>query len=141
MQVAMSASSGARSLRVIAENEGISTAYAGKLLWILSRAGLVQSVRGPKGGYVLSKSATDIVLSDVIKILDEDDMDEHCQHFSGDQDVCVHTDECTIKPMVVGLHSLVRDVLSRITLQQLMNGEAAGMTQLTQINRHDGRGR
>jgi Rrf2 family protein len=133
MQVARPSENGARSLREIAESEGISAAYAGKLLWILSGAGLVRSVRGPKGGYTLAAPASEIYLSDVIKVLDEDGMDEYCQHFAGDQDVCVHTDDCTIMPVVRGLHSLVRDVLSRISLEQLMRGEAAGMTQLTTL--------
>ena len=139
LQVARPSATGAHSLRHIAESEGISAAYAGKLLWILSRAGLVRSVRGPKGGYTLGRPATEILLSDVIKVLDEDRMDHHCQHFAGDQAVCVHTDDCTIMPVVHGLHTLVRDVLSRITLEQLATGTAASMTQLTSITRaqHD----
>ncbi|HQR36918.1 MAG TPA: Rrf2 family transcriptional regulator [Blastocatellia bacterium] len=133
MQVARTAPGSASSLRHIAESEGISAAYAGKLLWILSHAGLVKSVRGPKGGYVLGKPPAEILLSDVIKVLDEDEMSHHCQHFAGEMDECVHTDDCTIKPVVQGLHSLVRDVLSRISLQQLMAGQAGGMAQLTQL--------
>ena len=38
--------------------EGISTANAGKLMWILSKARLVQSTRGIKGGYSLSRPAS-----------------------------------------------------------------------------------
>src|SRR5262245_48649566 len=91
LQVARPSAAGPRSLRQIAESEGISAAYAGKLLWILNRAGLVRSVRGPKGGYALGRPASEILLSDVIKVLDEDTMDHHCQHFAGDHEVCVHT--------------------------------------------------
>jgi Rrf2 family protein len=126
---------GPRSLRQIAEREGISMAYAGKLLWILSHAGLVKSIRGPKGGYTLGRPASEIPLSDVIKVLDEDDVQEHCQHFAGDLAECVHTGDCTIMPVVNGLHSIVRDVLSKISLEQLQNGEAAAMAQLTRIRR------
>ncbi len=135
LQVARPSTTGSHTLRQVAESEGISTAYAGKLLWILSRAGLVRSVRGPKGGYTLGRPASAILLSDVIKVLDEDSMDHHCQHFAGDQAVCVHTDDCSIMPVVHGLHTLVRDVLSRISLEQVLNGEAAGMTTLTNIRR------
>ena len=132
---------GARSLREVAESEGISTAYAGKLLWILGHAGLVKSVRGPKGGYALAMPPSEIFLSDVIKVLDEDSIDHFCQHFSGDQEVCVHTDDCTIMPVVQGLHTLVRDVLSRISLAQLVSGEAVGMTTLTSIRPLGAQGR
>jgi Rrf2 family transcriptional regulator, iron-sulfur cluster assembly transcription factor len=133
MQVAVAP--GPRSLRQVAEREGISAAYAGKLLWILSRAGLVKSVRGPKGGYTLGRPASEIPLSDVIKVLDEDNLDQHCQHFPGDQAVCVHTGDCTIMPIVQGLHTVVRDVLSQISLEQLLSGEAVAMAQLTRIKR------
>src|SRR5688500_19657157 len=53
------------TLSQIAELEGISTANAGKLLWILSKAGLVQSTRGIKGGYSLAKPASEIRLNQV----------------------------------------------------------------------------
>ena len=43
------------TLGQIAEREGISGANAGKLLWLLSKAGLVQSVRGNRGGYRLAR--------------------------------------------------------------------------------------
>lgn len=135
LQVARTSSGAACTLKQISEREGISTAYAGKLLWILSHAGLVKSVRGPKGGYTLARPADEILLSDVIKVLDDDGMDQHCQHFSGDMAECVHTGDCTIMPVVHGVHTLVRDVLSRISLDQLLNGAAVGMAHLTHIER------
>jgi len=45
------------TLGQIAVLEGISVANAGKLMWILNKAGLVQSQRGTKGGYRLSRPA------------------------------------------------------------------------------------
>ncbi len=133
LSVARPSPTGAHSLRQIAEAEGISTAYAGKLLWILGHAGLVKSSRGPKGGYSLALPASEIRLSNVIKVLDDDEMDHHCQSYSGDLDACIHTECCTIRPVVEGLHSLVRDALSRVTLEQLMLGQTGGMINLTRI--------
>lgn len=133
LQVARPVEGGAHTLRQIAENEGISAAYAGKLLWILSHAGLVKSARGPKGGYHLARPATEIMLSEVIKVLNDDEMENHCQHFAGELDECIHKTDCTIKPVVEGLHSLVREVLSRISVAELVDGVAAGKAHLTQI--------
>src|SRR5438132_901500 len=53
----------------IAVLEGISVANARKLMWILNKAGLVQSQRGTKGGYRLSRPASDIHLNEVISVL------------------------------------------------------------------------
>ena len=58
------------TLSQLAQLEGISTANAGKLLWILSKAGLVQSTRGIKGGYSLARPASQIRLNQVIRVLE-----------------------------------------------------------------------
>jgi Rrf2 family iron-sulfur cluster assembly transcriptional regulator len=121
------------SLRQIAESEGISVAYAGKLLWILNRAGLVRSTRGAKGGYALARPAREIMVSEIIKILDEDEVESHCQHYAGERDVCIHNGDCSITPLVEGLNLLVQNALSQISLAQIMGGEVAALTRLTRI--------
>jgi Rrf2 family protein len=67
------------TLNQIAGREGLSVANAGKLMWILVKAGLVQSQRGANGGYTLARPAAEIRLSEVIRILDEDTVDSFCQ--------------------------------------------------------------
>jgi Rrf2 family transcriptional regulator, iron-sulfur cluster assembly transcription factor len=134
VQVARQPGGASLSLRQIAEAEGISHAYAGKLLWILSHAGLVKATRGAKGGYTLARPSTEITLSEVIKVLDQDDIDAHCSHYPGDLAACIHTGDCTIKPVVEGLNNLVHTVLSNITLAQLMGGQTSGLERLTQIS-------
>jgi Rrf2 family transcriptional regulator, iron-sulfur cluster assembly transcription factor len=132
LQLARLPESAYLSLRQIAELEGISVAYAGKLLWILNHAGLVRSIRGPKGGYALARPAAKIMLSEIIKILDEN-VASHCQHYAGDLETCIHTGDCTIMPVVEGLNLLVQDVLSRISLAQVVEGAVPGLTRLTKI--------
>src|SRR5215471_5325017 len=71
------------TLPQIAEREGISTANAGKLMWLLNKAGFVHSTRGAKGGYQLSRSAAEIHLSEIIKVLDEEAVTKHCESYTG----------------------------------------------------------
>ena len=113
------------TLPQIAEREGISTANAGKLMWLLNKAGFVQSTRGTKGGYFLSRPAADIRLSEIIKVLDEDVLDKHCGSYTGVMDECVHNVDCGIRPVIVGLHEIVENALSQITLAQLVGSERA----------------
>jgi Rrf2 family iron-sulfur cluster assembly transcriptional regulator len=122
------------SLAQVAEREGISQANAGKLLWILNKAGLVASTRGTKGGYRLSRPATAIRLSEVIKVLDEDVLASHCNSYTGVLDACVHTGNCGIRPVIVGLHEVVAQALSNITLAQLVGTESKVETTLHQIH-------
>src|SRR5947208_8442908 len=112
------------TLNQIADREGLSVANAGKLMWVLVKAGLVQSQRGANGGYTLARPASDIRLSEVIRILDEDTVDQFCKTHTGVLDACIHTSDCGIRPVIVGLHESVQSALSEITLAQLVGTEA-----------------
>lgn len=125
------------TLAQIAEREGISVANAGKLLWLLNKASLVQSTRGTKGGYQLARPATEIRLSEVIKVLDENEMAEHCRSYTGVMSACVHTGDCGIRPVILSLHEVVQNALAHITLAQLIGTEAhvdAALHQIQSLN-------
>jgi Rrf2 family protein len=112
------------TLSQIARREGISGANAGKLMWILAKAGLVQSQRGIKGGYRLARPATEIRLNQVIRVLEGERAESHCKSYAGVLEACVHTGDCGIRPVIVELHQIVDNALSEITLSQLVGSEA-----------------
>lgn len=122
------------TLAQMAEREGISAANAGKLLWTLSKAGLVTSGRGTKGGYRLARPASEVRLSEIIKVQDEDVLASHCKSYSGLLDSCVHTGNCGIRPVIVGLHDIVRRALSGITLAELLGTESNVESVLYEIH-------
>lgn len=59
------------SLAEISRRQDVSLPYLEQLFVKLRRAGLVESVRGPGGGYRLSRAASDIRVSDVLGAVDE----------------------------------------------------------------------
>ncbi len=59
------------ALAEIAERQEISLSYLEQLFGKLRRAGLVSSVRGPGGGYLLARSTADLRVSDIILAVDE----------------------------------------------------------------------
>lgn len=121
------------TLPQIAEREGISTANAGKLMWLLNKAGFVGSTRGTKGGYFLARPAGEIYLNEIIKVLDEDVMSAHCGSYTGVLDSCVHKGDCGIRPVIIGLHEIVQSALSKITLSSLVGNEKAVDAMFHQI--------
>ena len=123
------------TLNQIADREGLSVANAGKLMWVLAKAGLVQSQRGANGGYTLARPASDIRLSEVIRILDEDTVDQFCKTHAGVLDACIHTSDCGIRPVIVGLHEIVQNALSEITLAELVGSEENVDARLHQIQK------
>ncbi len=112
------------TLNQIAEREGISVANAGKLMWLLNKAGFVSATRGTKGGYNLAREASKVYLSEIIKVLDEDVLSKHCESYTGVLQTCVHKGDCGIRPVIVGLHEIVENALSQITLAQLVGKES-----------------
>ena len=123
------------TLNQIAEREGVSQANAGKLMWLLNKAGFVRAMRGTKGGYSLARSSSEIYLNEVIKILDADEIDNHCEGYKGILEMCIHKGDCGIRPVIVGLHQIVNEALSNITLAQLVGEERKVKETFQQIQR------
>ncbi len=111
------------TLPQIADREGISQANAGKLMWLLRKAGFAKATRGTKGGYCLARLPSEIYLSEVIKILEDDEISGHCKSYTGIKDYCVHQCDCGIRPVIVGIHEIVQQALSGITLAELVGNE------------------
>lgn len=133
LQLARLSAGESLTLNQIAEREGISGANAGKLMWLLNKAGLVVSTRGTKGGYTLARPASEVRVSEVIKVLD-DDLEGHCNSYTGVLNACVHTTDCGIRPVIVNLHEVVHQALEKITLAQLVQKEKAVDLMLYQIH-------
>ena len=70
VELALAAGHGPISATLIAKRQGLPIAYLEQLLHRLKRQGVVSSVRGPRGGYVLAKEAQRITMADVVGVLD-----------------------------------------------------------------------
>jgi Rrf2 family cysteine metabolism transcriptional repressor len=70
LDLAQRSKEGPVPLKVIAKRQGISEAYLEQLFSNLKKAGLVKSVRGPKGGYLLANKPSQITVGDIIRALE-----------------------------------------------------------------------
>ncbi|MDP8206649.1 MAG: Rrf2 family transcriptional regulator [Candidatus Electryonea clarkiae] len=108
------------TLPEVSEREGLSIAYTGKLLMLLRQANLVRAERGRNGGYALTKSPEDISLQEVFTAIGEPlYSSSHCAKHSGNQDKCVHTDDCNVRDVWLTLSRFISDFLENITLADL----------------------
>jgi len=71
------------ALSDVAQRQEISLSYLEQLFGKLRRAGLVKSVRGPGGGYLLSRAASEICISEVILAVDEPISTTRCTKTEG----------------------------------------------------------
>jgi len=111
------------SLTTIAEQEGISTEYAAKILRVLREAGLVSSTRGAAGGYQLARPAQEIGVLEVLAALDGPLLPEDwCGRHTGKLDACVHGSNCAIDALWRHVGHTVTLALSPITLADMCTG-------------------
>jgi Rrf2 family protein len=108
----------------VAQKEGISVQYVRKLFGLLAKAGLIEGVRGCRGGFQLAKPPEEITVSEVLQVLGgrlyEPDT---CNRFAGDRKFCVHSNECSIRSLWSGLQLILDGVLENVTLKELTGNE------------------
>ena len=104
------------SLPEIAERQGISLSYLEQLFSRLKKSGLVESIKGPGGGYKLSKNANDIVISEVIKAVDESVETTACNGKAN----CHNNQQCLSHNLWEDLGAEINNFLSDVNLQQVI---------------------
>lgn len=70
VELALASGRGPLSATAIASRQDLSVAYLEQLLHRLKKQGLVTSIRGPKGGYVLARDPEQITVGTVVQVLD-----------------------------------------------------------------------
>ncbi len=125
LQLARAGDNNGLSVKEIAQKEGLSSAYVEKLLHLLSRAGLTQSVRGIKGGYHLTQKPSEISLALIIRALGKvPTSKEICDRYTGNQSSCVHIDNCCIRSAWTSLTQVLEGFMESISLSDLLGSES-----------------
>lgn len=104
------------ALKDISVREQISLTYLEQLFVKLRRGGIVDSVRGPGGGYVLARPADEIRVDEIIDSVEETLVPVSCMDETGR---CVCTDQCVSHSVWQGLAERIRHFLASITLDDL----------------------
>src|SRR5262245_27462252 len=119
--------SGEQALTIpeIAAAEGLSPPYVAKLLAVLRQAGLIDSVRGRSGGYMLAKAPASIGLGSLLLVLGEPLFEEpgYCERHAGtasENGNCVHLGSCSLRSLWYTLEQWIRRSLDQITLADLL---------------------
>ena len=102
----------------IAERAGTARRGMEPLLQALSRAGLLESVRGPRGGYRLGRPRRDISLADIISVSVDEEPDPNEPASSKLQEV-------VLDPLWAELSATLDTRLAAITLDDLMRRAAS----------------
>ncbi|MDA3905775.1 MAG: Rrf2 family transcriptional regulator [Bacteroidales bacterium] len=100
----------------IFESLNIPFRYLRKLLIILSKSELIDSIQGKNGGYRISKNLNDISLMDIVRAVGEDPISNHC--FFG-FDNCAFEKKCAMHEKWDSVRKTITTVLSNTTLDEI----------------------
>src|SRR5512135_1799580 len=120
VDLAMRGGKGPVTLAGISERQKISLSYLEQLFGKLRRNNVVASVRGPGGGYCLARPANKITVVDIISAVDEPLDVTNCSS-KGD---CQDGKPCMTHQLWYGLNVVIYEHLSKINLQQLVDGQS-----------------
>jgi Rrf2 family iron-sulfur cluster assembly transcriptional regulator len=127
------------SLGEIAERQGISLAYLEQLFMKLRRCGIVRSVRGPGGGYVLNRAPATITIGEIMSAVDEPIKMTRCAG-EGAEGCVVAAKRCATHDLWQALGDHIGAFLNATTLGDVLSGRlpAGRVEEEAQAAREDG---
>lgn len=123
LELAVDYEKGPLQIKVIAQRQGISNKYLEQLMAVLKGAGLLRSVRGPKGGYLLARKPADITVYEVFKVLEGPVYTVECVEH---EDFCPRCAECLTRQVWSEMDKAIVEVLESVTLQDLVDRARKG---------------
>ena len=117
LDLALHFNQGAVTLADIAGRQGISLSYLEQLFAKLRRGGLVESVRGPGGGYNLARDPSQIAVAEIIVTINENIDATRC----GGEKNCRDDEVCLTHQLWEDLSGRIYDFLNGISLGDLVN--------------------
>lgn len=106
------------TIKEISEKQAVSVAYLEQILNKLRNGGLIKSIKGPGGGYILSKKPENISISAILKELEGPVAITSCQTEEG----CIRVDGCVTYALWKSLGEKIEGFLDTVSLKDLITG-------------------
>lgn len=106
-------------LRDIAVRQEVSMKYMEQIVGMLTKAGMLYSVRGPQGGYRLARSPQQYTIAEILVVTEGDLAPIYC--VATEKNPCERAPYCATLPFWEGLKKAVLDYAKSITLKDLVD--------------------
>ena len=130
VDLAMRHGSGPVTLAEISSRQKISLSYLEQLFGKLRRRQIVDSVRGPGGGYLLGKDMRELSVAEIILAVDEPIDATQC----GGKENCHDDNKCITHDLWAALNQRIFDYLGSVNLQQLVDNQRAKEAGITPMH-------
>jgi Rrf2 family iron-sulfur cluster assembly transcriptional regulator len=121
MDLALRGDDGPVALASVSERQKISLSYLEQLFGKLRRYSLVDSVRGPGGGYCIARPLDTVTVADIVRAVDEPLDATQC----GGRENCLDDHRCMTHDLWAALNAKMYDYLSSVTLAGLVERQRA----------------
>lgn len=121
MDLALRGDDGPVALAGVSERQKISLSYLEQLFGKLRRYSLVDSVRGPGGGYCIARPLNMVTVADIVRAVDEPLDATQC----GGRENCLDDHRCMTHDLWAALNAKMYDYLSSVTLAGLVERQRA----------------
>ena len=119
LDIAQHQQAGFVSLKEIAQRQEISKKYLEQIIPLLNRADILQTSRGYQGGYRLARTPEDYTVYEILAIAEGGLAPVAC--LDGTENLCPRKDSCLTLPVWEGLDRTIREYMSSITLQDILD--------------------
>jgi len=119
----------------LATVEKLPEEYIQKLLWQLLQTGIIESRRGTKGGFLLSKSPEKITAREIVHVLEGGSFEVACVRFMDGENRCMYLDlhNCGLRGLWVNIYKKVDELLTEATLELLVQEEDRVKEKLSKV--------
>jgi Rrf2 family cysteine metabolism transcriptional repressor len=128
-EIARHEGKGPISIKEISERQGISFSYLEQILHKLGKAGLIESVRGPAGGYLLARKPAELTIGDIVRTLEGPIALTHCLE-PGEEGDCYQAEDCVARMVWTRVGAKIEEALDSISFQDLLQQEQQRETVL-----------
>ena len=123
IDLAQHSSGEAVTLKEVSQRQEISIKYLEQIVTLLNRGGLIHSVRGNQGGYLLAREPKDYTIGDILRVVEGDLFPVACMENEPNQ--CPRFAICKTIRFWNGLYKTVNDYVDSVTLDELAEEEPA----------------
>ena len=119
VDLAQHSGAGLVTLKDVAARQELSQKYLEQIVTQLSKAGLVQGIRGPQGGYRLAREPKDYTIAEILELVEGSLAPVEC--LESEVNACERCASCATLDMWTGLYKVMTDYLGNITLQDVVD--------------------
>jgi Rrf2 family iron-sulfur cluster assembly transcriptional regulator len=109
------------SISQISQEENLSPEFLEQIFFKLKKAGVIRSIRGPKGGFVLNWEPAEVTIKAILDAVGESINPTPCTN--GSSEPCPRQKDCALAPVWSGFYQVIEKHLDSISIKDIIENQ------------------